>query len=91
LKTYHLIIKGRVFGIGFRFFAHQRSIKYKITGTVSNVHSRDYLEIFCQGKADDVEKFVQEMRKGPTLSRIDSFNIEIIDQDKYDDFRIINT
>lgn len=89
MKTTYICIEGKVQGIGFRYFTLQKAIKYNINGTVENNLVRKSVEVYCQGNDDDINLFMDELRKGPALSRILNFNFEIIEIEPYKNFRII--
>jgi acylphosphatase len=95
MKTAHITISGKVWGVGFRYFAVQRAREHNIYGTVSNKQTkineddRKEVEIFCQGEDKNLDKFILEIKKGPSRSVITKFNIELVDRDKFVDFRIV--
>ena len=87
-KVFHLIIKGRVQNVGFRYFTIDRALKYNIKGTVANNNDKN-VEIYCQGKEKDLDMFIEEIRKGPALSNILDFKINEDNSTNFFDFRII--
>jgi acylphosphatase len=89
MKTIHILISGRVQGVGFRYFTLNRAIKYHIKGTIENLYINRDVELYCQGKKDDLELFLVEIRKGPGFARINYIRENVIDLDPFEDFRII--
>ena len=66
---------GRVQGVGFRFFASQKAKKLGLKGFVKNVPDGS-VEIVAEGKKSDLEKFLEELRKGTGLSRVESIKAD---------------
>ncbi|MCX6383820.1 MAG: acylphosphatase [Actinobacteria bacterium] len=73
-KCFELIIEGRVQGVGFRNFAYMRALKYNIKGYVKNTFEGN-VEILCTGEDGNLDKFINEMRKGPSFCFISKFGI----------------
>ena len=47
MKRYHMIVEGRVQGVGFRSFCMQQALTYNLTGSVRNMEN-GMVEIFAQ-------------------------------------------
>jgi len=88
MKTFKITIEGRVQGVGFRYFARQKAWKYGVKGCVENDFRRGGVELFCQGKVEEINKFVEEVCKGPILANVVKVNIEEKDEEPYSDFII---
>lgn len=88
-KCFELTIDGRVQGVGFRYFAHSNALKYNIFGYVKN-NPNGTVEIICCGEEDDLNNFINKMKKGPSFSFISSFKIKELNSEDYnfDDFEI---
>ena len=88
IKTYKVLLSGRVQGVGFRYFAESVAGKYSVKGYVKNTPVGK-VEILCQGEEEEVGAFIDEVRKGPAFSVItDIVNQEIIDNKIYNSFEI---
>jgi len=89
IKTYKLLISGRVQGVGFRYFAQDNAEILGICGYVKNTFD-DKVEIIWQ--SDDPTKlklFIEQMKKGPTFSYVKEFFVQEFECDKlYDSFTI---
>ena len=90
LKSFHIRVKGRVQGIGFRPFIYNLAKENGITGSVSN--TVDGVHIFINSNARLVQKFIRQIRdNAPTQSMITSVIHEEISHQPYDDFSIIHS
>ena len=67
----HLRIRGRVQGVGFRWFVQDRAREHGVDGWVRN--GRDgSVEAMIQGTASAVDLLLASVRRGPGGSRVDS-------------------
>ena len=69
-------VKGRVQGVGFRAHVeyHARQIG-GLTGWVRNV-GYDTVEAIAEGEREKVERFIEMMKQGPSMSRVDESTVE---------------
>jgi acylphosphatase len=74
LKRAHIEIFGRVQGVGFRFFAQQMAMKYRIDGYVRNT-LQGTVEVVAEGDEESLAKFIEELRKGPPSARVRDMKI----------------
>jgi acylphosphatase len=65
------IIKGRVQGVGFRYFAVRAARSIGVAGAVKNLPDGS-VEAIAEGSADDVARFKQELERGPSYSHVTS-------------------
>ncbi len=88
IKTYEVILSGRVQGVGFRYFAESIAGKYGIRGYVKNTFNGK-VEVICQGEEEDLKNFIEEVKKGPAFSAVADVEIEETkDSKKYNIFEI---
>ena len=72
MKEVYIKIKGRVQGIGFRWFAvHEARRLGGISGWVRN-EADGSVEILMRGEEENIEAMLASCHKGPALSRVDS-------------------
>lgn len=88
-KAYHLIVRGRVQHVGFRFWTQCLAIKLNVQGYVKNLSDGSSVELEFEGKADRVEKFLTLVTETHPYARIVSFEKEEIELNGYTDFAII--
>jgi acylphosphatase len=65
----HLVIHGRVQGVGYRDSAVQAAFMLNISGWVRN-RSDGTVEAHAQGAPDAVDRFVDWCKEGPPLARV---------------------
>lgn len=69
------LIRGRVQGVGFRWFAHDTAARDGLHGWVRNLPD-GRVEAQVEGEADAVERFERAMRHGPPGSRVDEVEVD---------------
>ena len=71
VKTYRLIIKGKVQGVGFRHWFSNLAISLGLNGYVQNQHNKDEVEAIIQGNMDDILNIAEKSKTGPELSLVE--------------------
>jgi acylphosphatase len=75
-----LVITGRVQGVGYRDWALATGRRLGVSGWVRN--RRDgAVEVLVVGEEDAVGAMIEACRKGPSLARVDSMDVEPVDLD----------
>jgi acylphosphatase len=69
LKRIGVLVKGRVQGVGFRYFTRDRARIHDLTGWVRNLPDSS-VEFEAQGRAENVDSFAKEIKEGPALSNV---------------------
>jgi len=88
-KQLHILVSGWVQGVGFRYFARTKAATLNIKGYAKNL-SGGKVEIVAEGEKGDLDKYVMELRRGPTLARVTNLKIkEFPYTGKYQTFRIL--
>lgn len=72
--TRHLLIFGRVQGVGFRFHSERKALELGVTGWVRNRRDGS-VEIMVQGKPEAVEAMIAWARRGPASARVSEVRI----------------
>lgn len=82
------IISGQVQGVGFRFFTQRAAARHQVLGYVRNLED-GRVEALAEGDAGAVEDFKHDLTAGPTYSRVEHIEEEVLDPDNlYSSFRI---
>ena len=67
----HYLVKGRVQGVGFRWFVHQEAAELGLRGWVRNT-DQGHVEIVATGKPEELAELKDALRKGSRGSRVDA-------------------
>ncbi len=70
MQGVRLIIKGRVQGVGYRYFAMREAEKLNINGYVRNLPDGNVELVYVPNENEGI--FLEKLRKGPFLARVDS-------------------
>ena len=63
------IVRGRVQGVGYRFFAIRAAQRTGVVGSVKNLPDGT-VEAIAEGTADAVAEFRAELRRGPAYAQV---------------------
>jgi acylphosphatase len=74
LTRAHIYVKGRVQGVGFRAHVEYHAQQIGVTGWVRNV-GYDTVESVAEGNREKVERFIEAMKQGPSMSRVDESTV----------------
>ena len=67
----HFLIRGRVQGVGFRWFVHREAAALGLRGTVRNT-DRGEVEVVVAGDPEPIAALRAELHKGSRGSRVDA-------------------
>jgi acylphosphatase len=67
----HFLIRGRVQGVGFRWFVQREASELELRGWVRNTEDGD-VEVVASGSPDDLGELRRSLRRGPRGSRVDN-------------------
>ncbi|MCM3125442.1 acylphosphatase [Mesobacillus sp. AQ2] len=83
-----IIVSGEVQGVGYRYYTQMKAIQFGITGWVRNLREGG-VEILASGAKVDLEKFIDEVRRGNPFSTVDHIEVnEIENTETYKSFAI---
>jgi len=86
----HFLIRGRVQGVGFRWFVHREASELDLRGWVRNTEDGD-VEVVASGAPGDLAELRASLRRGPRGSRVDHVIEHYLDEKEATDlnaFRI---
>lgn len=67
----HFLVRGRVQGVGFRWFVHREASELELRGWVRNTEEGD-VEIVASGEPPDLAELRASLRRGPRGARVDN-------------------
>ncbi|HVO33567.1 MAG TPA: acylphosphatase [Elusimicrobiota bacterium] len=74
-KAAHVVIVGRVQGVGYRYFAVDAAREAGVRGWVRNCPNGD-VECDVEGEAQRIDQWIGRLRQGPPLARVQSVHVE---------------
>ena len=84
----HIIVHGRVQGVGFRFFVQHVAERLGLCGNVRNCEDGT-VEIIVEGNPKRISEFVEQVGKGPPLARVSRLDVhDLHSEGNYSTFEI---
>ncbi len=74
MNRWHILLYGRVQGVGFRAFAASRARQHGVRGEVRNTPD-GAVEIVAEGEEATLEAFLEDVQRGPTLARVSEVDV----------------
>lgn len=74
--SFHIIVKGMVQGVGFRYFVYRRAMELKLGGFVRNLPDGT-VEVVATGQRAMAEELIRYIKVGPRGSTVNDLLIEI--------------
>jgi len=71
IKTYRLIIKGKVQNVGFRHWFSDLAISLGLNGYVQNKESKDEVEAIVQGNMQSILSITEKSKSGPEMALVE--------------------
>lgn len=66
----HLVVTGRVQGVGFRAFVQEQAVAMQVCGWVRNL-GYNQVEVVAEGPRDLLSRFSSVVQRGPSYARVD--------------------
>jgi acylphosphatase len=73
MKVVHVIVRGRVQGVGYRAFVEHEALKHGIDGWVRNRRDGAVEAVFA-GAPEKLDAIIEACRHGPLGARVDTLN-----------------
>ena len=86
----HFLVKGRVQGVGFRWFVHREAAEIGLRGWVKNTDEGD-VEVLAAGDEQQIAELRGSLQKGSRGSRVDAVIEHALEEregDKLETFEI---
>lgn len=75
----HFLIRGRVQGVGFRWYVQREAGELDLHGWVRNTEDGD-VEVVAAGSAEDLSELRASLRRGPRGARVDNVIEHYLDE-----------
>jgi acylphosphatase len=72
-----LFLSGRVQGVSFRFYSHEKANQLGLTGWVRNLED-GRVELLVAGESDSVETMIKWAHKGPPGAHVENVEISTV-------------
>lgn len=69
MSTLHVFVRGRVQGVGYRWFVRERARELGLQGWVRNLDEGD-VEVAARGAVDALDRFRARLESGPPGARV---------------------
>lgn len=70
----HMLVRGHVQGVGFRYYVQMKALQGNIRGWVKNLPDNS-VEIAAEGTSEALHSFVKAVKKGSPLSVVEDIEI----------------
>jgi acylphosphatase len=70
----HLLVSGKVQGVGFRKFSQASALKLRLLGTVRNLMD-GRVELQVEGEREKIETLIKELEVGPHRSKVEKVGV----------------
>ncbi len=87
LTAFRFVVRGRVQGVGYRYFAQSAAVQRKVSGYARNVEDGT-VEVYAIGTADQLSDFAGALRTGPRFSDVRSVDVQEAALENHKGFRI---
>ena len=82
-------VKGVVQGVGFRPFVYAHAVELQLTGYVKNLGA--HVDIEVEGSRTAIVRFIEFLKQGPPIARIDEVSVEWGRPRNYTEFTIASS
>ena len=70
-ESVHAILRGRVQGVGFRYFVLTRARHLQLSGFTRNLDDGT-VEVYAEGERRQLEEFLSMLAEGPETARVEA-------------------
>ena len=83
------IVRGRVQGVGFRYFAIRAARQAGVVGTVRNL-ADGTVEAIAEGSVESIDEFRTELKRGPSYGHVEQIDeMEMRPTGRYTGFDVV--
>jgi len=74
-QTLRALVRGRVQGVGFRFFVEAQASALGLKGYVRNLSNGSAVEVVAEGPMPALETLLSVLRRGPPLAYVERVDV----------------
>ena len=74
-QTLRALVRGRVQGVGFRYFVLDRAARLGLVGFVRNLSNGSTVEVVAEGPMPALESLLDALRRGPALACVEHVDV----------------
>jgi acylphosphatase len=74
-KSLHAIVKGRVQGVGFRYFVLTSARRLSLNGYTRNLADGS-VEVYAEGERPDLDELLRNLKQGPELADVENIDVK---------------
>lgn len=78
METRRVVVRGRVQGVGFRYYVVRNARDLGVCGTVRNCADGAVEAVFQAERVEAVEALIRRIREGPPAARVERVDVETI-------------
>ncbi len=71
----HVTVHGRVQGVNYRYFVERQADSLELTGYVMNLPTGRDVEVYAEGKKEDIETLLDYLRTGPPRAAVENIKV----------------
>lgn len=79
MLRYNILVKGKVQGVGFRYFVQLMAKQMNLTGWVKNLENGN-VQMEIQNTSCDIEIILEKLKIGNKFAKVNEIQYEIIDE-----------
>jgi acylphosphatase len=87
VKRVHVLIKGKVQGVGFRASTRRRAKNLELAGWVKNLDSGEVEAVF-EGSKESINEMLDWCKKGPSLAKVVDVKVEDEEPEVLESFEV---
>ncbi|OES43518.1 acylphosphatase [Domibacillus iocasae] len=83
----HLLVSGKVQGVGFRYFAQMTAVEHNVNGWTKNLENGS-VAIHAEGTPEQIDTFIKSIKKGNHFAKVHEIQEEPASVESFTSFRI---
>ena len=87
IRAKHYLIRGRVQGVGYRYFVLEAAERLGVTGYARNLSTGE-VEVHAEADEVTLERFKLELERGPRMARVNGIEESDVPGGSYSSFLI---